>query len=157
VDTARPRFRIARGEDRFGAHRGVGIGTLTIKVSTADSDGALLVCEIAHHAEGGPPRHVHHNQDEWFHVIEGRYVIEIGGELFRLSPGDSAFGPRGVPHGWAHMGKEPGRITFVSAPAGRLEAFFLEITKVNAMAPQEPAFWPPFDLALAGPPLELSD
>jgi mannose-6-phosphate isomerase-like protein (cupin superfamily) len=155
MDTARRGFRIARGEDRFGEHRGVGIGTLTFKVSTADTGGALMVCEIAHSAEGGPPRHVHHNQDEWFYVTEGVYVIEIGDELSRLNPGDSAFGPRRVPHGWAHIGNEPGRITFVTAPAGRLEAFFLEITKADAMAPQDPAFWPPYDLALTGPPLEL--
>jgi len=153
--TTRQGFRIARGEDRFREHRGLGIGTLTFKVSTADSGGALLVCEIAHHAEGGPARHMHHNQDEWFHVIEGEYVIEIGGELSRLTPGDSAFGPRGVPHGWAHLGNESGRITFVAAPAGRLEEFFLEITKAGAMAPQDPEFWPPFDLELTGPPLEL--
>ncbi len=153
--TTRQGFRIARGEDRFGEHRGLGIGTLTFKVSTADSGGALLVCEIAHHAEGGPARHLHHNQDEWFHVVEGEYVIEIGGELSRMTPGDSAFGPRGVPHSWAHLGNESGRITFVAAPAGRLEEFFLEITKAAAMAPQDPAFWPPYDLELTGPPLEL--
>ena len=153
--TTRQGFRIARGEDRFGEHRGLGIGTLTFKVSTADSGGALLVCEIAHHAEGGPARHLHHNQDEWFHVVEGEYVIEIGGELYRMMPGDSAFGPRGVAHSWAHLGNESGRITFVAAPAGRLEEFFLEITKAAAMAPQDPAFWPPYDLELTGPPLEL--
>lgn len=148
-------FHIARGEDRFGEPRGLGIGTLTFKVTTADSHGALLVCEIAHHEKGGPPRHLHHSQDEWFHVVEGEYVIEIGGELSRLTPGDAAFGPRGVSHGWAHVGDGLGRITFVAAPAGRLEAFFLEITKANAMAPQDPAFWSPYDMTLVGPPLEL--
>ncbi len=61
-------FRSARGEDRYGERRGVGIGTLTFKVTTADSGGALLVLEIAHHAKGGPAHHLHHNQDERFHV-----------------------------------------------------------------------------------------
>ena len=36
--------------------------------------------EIAHHAKGGPPRHLHRDQDEWFHVIEGEYIVEIGDE-----------------------------------------------------------------------------
>jgi len=148
-------FRIPRGEDRFDEHRSVGIGTLTFKVSTADSGGALVVSEIAHYAKGGPPRHVHHNQDEWFHVVEGEYVIEIDGELSRLTPGDSAFGPRGVPHGWAHLRNGRGRIAFVAAPAGRLEEFFLEITRAGAMAPQDPAFWLPYDMELTGPPLKL--
>src|SRR5260370_14592568 len=118
--TTRQGCRIAGGEDRFGEHRGLGIGTLTFKVSTADSGGALLVCEIAHHAEGGPARHLHHNQDEWFHVVEGEYVIEIGGELSPVTPGDSAFRPNGVPPRLAHLGEESGGITFVGAPHGRL-------------------------------------
>jgi quercetin dioxygenase-like cupin family protein len=155
ADKARRGFRVADGDDRSGTPRGLGIGTLTFKVSTADSDGALMVCEIAHHAKGGPPRHIHHDQDEWFHVIKGKYVIEIGGERFSLGPGDSTFGPRGVPHGWAFVGDGPGRVTFVAVPASRLEPFFIEIAKANAMAPQDPAFWAPFNMTLFGPPLEL--
>jgi quercetin dioxygenase-like cupin family protein len=154
-DMQKQGFRLARGDDRFGEHHGVGIGRLTFKVSTEDSDGALLIVEIAHHAKGGPARHVHHNQDEWFHVIEGEYILEIGGERFRLRPGDSAFGPRGVPHGWVHVTDGPGRIAFVVAPAGQLEPFFHEITKANGPAPRDPAFWPPYDMALIGPPLDV--
>lgn len=154
ADSAKRGFRVARGEDRFAEQRGVGIGTLSFKVSTADSGGALLIVEIAHHGKGGPARHLHHNQDEWFHVIEGEYILEVGDERYRLGPGDSAFGPRGVQHGWVHVTDGPGRITFVVAPAGRLEEFFYEITKADAMAPQDPAFWPPYDMALVGPPLE---
>src|SRR5258708_17354684 len=155
ADKARRGSRVADGDDRSGTPRGLGIGTLTFKVSTADRNGALMVCEIAHHAQGGPPRHIHHDQDEWYHVIKGEYVIEIGGERFSLGPGDSTFGPRGVPHGWAYVGDGPGRVTFVAVPASRLEPFFIEITKANAMAPQDPAFWLPFNMTLFGPPLEL--
>ena len=154
-DTLGQGFRLARDEDRFRAHHGVGIGTLTFKVSAEDSGGALSIVEIAHHAKGGPARHVHHNQDEWFHVIEGEYVLEVGGERYRLGPGDSAFGPRGVPHVWANVSDGPGRIAFVLAPAGKIEAFFHEITKADAPAPQDPAFWPPYDLTLIGPPLDV--
>ena len=148
-------FRVAYNGDRHAAHRNVGIGTFTFKVTTADSNGAFLVVEIAHHAKGGPPRHLHHHQDEWFHVIEGEYIVEIGEERYRLGPGDSAFGPRGVPHRWINVSEGPGRITFVFAPAGLAEAFFLKITSANAMAPTDPAFWPPFEMALMGPPLDM--
>ncbi len=82
-------------------------------------------------------------------------MLEVGDERYRLGPGDSAFSPRGVPHVWAHVSDGPGRIAFVLAPAGRAEAFFHEITKADAMAPQDAAFWPPYDMALAGPPLDV--
>lgn len=62
-------FKVERDGDRHAAHRIVGIGILSFKVTTADSNGAFLVAEIAHHAKGG--RHLPCDQDEWFHVIEG--------------------------------------------------------------------------------------
>ncbi len=148
-------FQVARDDDRHAVRRNVGIGTLSFKVTTADSNGAMLVAEIAHHAKGGPPRHLHRDQDEWFHVIEGKYIVEIGDERYLLGPGDSAYGPRGVPHCWVNVSEGPGRITFVFTPAGHAEAFFLEITKADAMAPTDPAFWLPFEMALAGPPLKV--
>jgi mannose-6-phosphate isomerase-like protein (cupin superfamily) len=148
-------FRVARNGDRHAVHRNVGIGTFSFKVTTADSYGAFLVAEIAHHSKGGPPRHLHRHQDEWFHVIEGKYIVEIGDERYLLGPGESAFGPRGIPHCWVNVSEGPGRITFVFAPAGQAEGFFLEITKANAMAPTDPAFWLPFEMTLLGPPLKV--
>ena len=82
-------------------------------------------------------------------------MVEIGDERYLLGPGILAFGPRGVPHCWANVSEGPGRITFVFTPAGHAEAFFLEITKANAMAPTDPAFWLPFEMALVGPPLRV--
>jgi quercetin dioxygenase-like cupin family protein len=155
ADAAQQGFRVARGEDRFGAHYGLGFGALAFKVSTADSGGALLVVELAHHAKGGPPRHLHHHQDEWFYVLAGAYVLEVGQERFRLSPGDSVFAPREVPHCWAYVGEQPGRIAIVFTPAGRMEAFFAEISKADGPAPQDPAFWPVYGMELVGPPLAL--
>ena len=44
---------------------------LQIKVSTDDTDGALFVFEHADMGKGGPPRHFHYEQNEWFYAIEG--------------------------------------------------------------------------------------
>ena len=45
-------------------------------------------------------------------------------------------------------------ITFL--PAGKMEAFFREVTKADAMPPQEPALWRAHDMELLGPPLRVS-
>ena len=108
-------FKVARDGDRHALHRNVGIGTLSIKVTTADSNGAFFVAEIAHHAKGGPPRHLHHDQDEWFLVIEGENIIDIGDERYLLGPFISLSGPRGIPHCWST--KRRTRIVFVFTPA----------------------------------------
>jgi len=88
---------------------------------------------------GGPPRHVHYEQEEWFFFLEGGEVImEIGEQEIRLKPGDSVLASRKVPHVWAYIGEQPGRMLFVFTPAAKIESFFEETSKPDAkvMDPQ---------------------
>jgi quercetin 2,3-dioxygenase len=94
-------------------------------------------------------------QDEWFCALEGEFVIEIGDERLHLSPGDSVLAPRQVPHVWAHVGSGRGRMLIVFSPAGQMEAFFREVTRADAMPPQDPALWRAHGMELLGPPLAL--
>jgi quercetin dioxygenase-like cupin family protein len=148
-------FWVGRGADRLGEHLGRGISHVFFKVSTEDSHGGLLVVEMTHHAKGGPGRHFHYEQDEWFYVVEGEYVFEVGQERIRLKPGDSLFGPRKVPHVWAFLGDPPGRILFIFTPAGQMEAFFRAPGKADARPPQDPAFFRAYGMELVGPPLAI--
>jgi mannose-6-phosphate isomerase-like protein (cupin superfamily) len=147
-----PALRVAAGEDRFGEHRGLGISTIDFKVSPQD-EGGLLILENTFHAKGGPARHLHHDQDEWFYAVEGEFIIEVGSERIRMSPGDSLLAPRKVPHVWAFIGDLRGKILIAFMPAGRMEAFFREVTKANAMPPQDPGLWRAHGMELLGPPL----
>ncbi len=146
---------VAAGEDRFGEHRGLGISELDFKVSPADS-GGLFVLENTFHAKGGPARHLHYDQDEWFYALEGEFIIEVGQERFTLKPGDSLLAPRKTPHVWAYVGDTRGRILIAFMPAGTMEAFFREVTKANAMPPQDPALWHAHGMELLGPPLVVA-
>ncbi len=40
-------------------------------------------------------------------------------------------------------------------PAGKMEAFFREVTRANAMPPQDPALWRAHGMELMGPPLAI--
>lgn len=143
---------VAAGDDRFGDHRGLGISVIDFKVVPQDSNG-LFILENTFHAQGGPARHLHYDQDEWFYALEGEFVIEVGTERFQLQPGDSLLAPRQIPHVWAHVGATRGRILITFMPAGQMEAFFREVTKANAMPPQDPALWRAHGMELIGPPL----
>lgn len=70
--------RVPAGEDRLGEHHTLGVNSTDFKVSTQDTGGALFIMEHTNRKKGGPPRHLHHNEDEWFYAIEGEYIIEIG-------------------------------------------------------------------------------
>lgn len=60
---------VAAGDDRFGDHRGLGISVIDFKVVPQDSNG-LFILENTFHAQGGPVRHLHYDQDEWFYALE---------------------------------------------------------------------------------------
>ncbi len=145
-------LRVVAGEDRFGEHRGLGISAIAFKVTPQDIDG-LLIIENSFREKGGPARHLHYEQEEWFYAVEGEFIVEIGQERFRLSPGDSLLAPRQVPHAWASVGERGGRMLIAFLPAGQMEAFFREVTKANTMPPQDPALWRSHGMELIGPPL----
>ena len=42
--------------------------------------------------------HKHDREDEWFYVVEGRWIVELEGKTIELSPGQGILVPRGVMH-----------------------------------------------------------
>jgi quercetin dioxygenase-like cupin family protein len=147
-------LRVEAGQDQFGEHRGLGVSIITFKVTPKDSSG-LFVLENTFHQKGGPARHLHHDQDEWFYTVEGEFVIEVGQERYCMKAGDSLFAPRKIPHVWAYVGNATGRMLVTLAPAGKMVEFFKEVTKANAMPPQDPALWQAHGMELVGPPLKV--
>ena len=149
-----PILRVAAGEDQYGEYRGLGVSYIAFKVCPPDSTG-VLVLENTFHEKGGPARHLHYDQDEWFYAVEGQFIIEIGQERITLNPGDSVVAPRKIPHVWAYMGETKGRMLIAFMPAGQMEAFFREVTKANAMPAQDPELWRTYGMELLGPPLPV--
>ncbi len=143
------------GEDRFDEHRGLGISVIAFKITPKDVPNTLII-ENSFFAPGGPARHLHHDQEEWFYALEGRFLIEIGEERHELNPGDSLLAPRKVPHVWAHVGAGTGRMLISFLPAGKMEDFFREVTQANAMPPETPEVWRAHGMELVGPPLDVT-
>ena len=153
--------RVDAGKDREGQTRAIGISDTTYKVLTQDTGGALFTLEQLNKKRGGPPRHLHYTQDEFWYVLEGEYLFEIGTERFHLKAGDCILGPRNVPHAWAFVGDSIGRVLISFTPAGKMEAFFNTYyppgSKPGAYASttSTPAPMGPFGMELAGQPIKL--
>jgi mannose-6-phosphate isomerase-like protein (cupin superfamily) len=149
---------VPNGKDLFEEDLTIwGAIPLQIKVSTDDTDGALFVFEHADMGKGGPPRHLHYEQDEWFYAIEGEFAFEVGEERFTLGPGDSLFAPRMVPHAWAYVGEEPGTLLLALRPAGSFEAFFRESCEMTRLPTPEEAdrMFAAHGMKVVGPPLAV--
>lgn len=147
---------VPNGKTRF--QEGLMIGgviPLQIKVSGKDTAGSFFVFEHANMGKGGPPKHFHYDQDEWFYAKDGEFAFEVGEEKFVLGPGDSLYAPRMIPHVWAHIGDKPGTLLLAVQPAGSLEEFFMKITKMTQPpTPQEAEqIFAAHGMKVVGPPL----
>ncbi|HSM26192.1 MAG TPA: cupin domain-containing protein, partial [Anaerolineaceae bacterium] len=131
---------VSADKDQFGEDRGLGVSKITFKVTPKTSEGIFII-ENTFHQKGGPAKHLHYNQDEWFYVIDGDFLFEIGEERFKLQQGDSVLVPKKIPHVWAYTGNNLGRILIAFLPAGKMEAFFREVTRANAMPRLDPELW----------------
>lgn len=151
-------LHVPNGRNRFEEELMIwGVIPLQIKVSSSDTAGRLFVFEHADMGKGGPPRHFHYEQDEWFYAMKGEFAFEVGDERFRLRPGDSLFAPRMIPHAWAYVGDEPGTLLLAVQPAGSLEAFFMENCAMDRPPTPEEAerSFAAHGMKVVGPPLDV--
>lgn len=127
-----------------------------IKVSQKDTNGDLCIFEYAGFERGGPPLHVHAQQDEIFFILEGEYLFQVGGEKHSLKAGDSIFLPRTIPHAFAQL-SESGKMFFLFQPAGKMEDFFREMGKLtSAPTPAQGAkIFADHDMKVIGPALQF--
>ncbi|EGE60530.1 UNVERIFIED_ORG: mannose-6-phosphate isomerase-like protein (cupin superfamily) [Rhizobium esperanzae] len=110
--------------------------TYAINIGRFESGGILGVFESNVPSGGGPPIHIHHNEDEVIHVIEGDYEFWCDGRLVPVGPGSSIFLPRGVPHTFRVTGTSAGRNLTILTPGG-LEEFFIEAAAEAPRLPED--------------------
>ena len=67
----------------------------------------------------GPALHVHTLEDEIWHIIDGEFEFQVGGDIFLAQPGITVFGPRNIKHRFRYVGERGiGRIIITYTPAG---------------------------------------
>ena len=63
----------------------------------------------------GSPLHVHHNEDEWFYVLEGELSVWVDGDTHVAPAGSFVLGPRDIPHTFI-VRSEMARFLLVTEP-----------------------------------------
>ena len=106
-------------------------------ITGEETGGAFFMAEVSVPPGGGPPPHVHHREDESFHVLQGTLTIQAGGKTLKASPGDFVHLPRGMVHSFQNTGKVDAKFLVVVTPAG-LEKFFEEAFNPAADHPAAP-------------------
>jgi mannose-6-phosphate isomerase-like protein (cupin superfamily) len=151
-------FKVAAGKDRFQEELHIMGGQFQLMVSSEDTNGDLCIYNTIRQEKGGPPLHLHHEQDEWFYVLKGEFIVKVGDETFTLSPGDSAFAPRTIPHAFAKVNEGEAQMLVQFQPAGSMEDFFKEMSKLGSNIPtseQLKNLWESHGMTMVGPPLKF--
>jgi quercetin dioxygenase-like cupin family protein len=103
---------------------------------------------------GGPPLHLHHEQDEFWYVISGECVFQVGSEGYQAQSGDCLLGPRDVPHAYAFVGPSDSRILVGFTPAGKIQEYF-ERPRTPGIYMADRDLSRAYGMELLGPPLSL--
>ena len=137
-------------EDRFGENRLMGFSRLNFKVGSSETNGGLFIVENANLAPGGgPPLHLHLNQDEWFFVTQGKVAIQIGEQRLQLGAGESVLARRRIQHTWSAV-TAGSRLLGVFTPAGKVEQFFRDVAGHPALQSDQ-EFVSRYEMQITGP------
>ncbi|MFL6227460.1 MAG: cupin domain-containing protein [Pyrinomonadaceae bacterium] len=105
------------------------LGTLIeCKIDSEETGGAYAIVEAIVPPQGGPPAHVHHNEDEIFHVLEGEFEVRCGAETLKAMKGATVVLPRDIPHSFRNVGAGEGKLLTTITPGG-FEQFFAEVSR----------------------------
>ena len=103
--------------------------TIRVLIDGPRTAKAYTVIEVRTSPGAGPPPHVHANEDEHLHVLEGTLNVTLGDDELVLGPGDELTLPRDVAH-HVRAATPEARYLATCRPSG-IETF-LRATRENA-------------------------
>ena len=114
-------------------------GTL-VNVRLSWNAGEDRVSVVEHYMPYGesPPLHVHRNEDEVFHILEGTMRIHIDGKDSVANAGQTVLAPKGLPHSFRVESREGARCLTITS-GGDLEKMIREMGEpaLNAELPPQ--------------------
>ncbi len=164
TETAPTAYRLASGDGLADVWWKT--GRITVKAGPEQTGNAFSQFVLDDPLGGGPPLHVHHNEDETFYVLEGQVTMFIGDEQIDLEAGDYCFGPRDIPHAYL-VRSERARMLVTISPSGSEQIFVTLGVPVTGAEPPTDTVMPPmpemarlfgaYGAEILGPPPSLSD
>lgn len=113
----------------------------TIRITGAETGGAFTVIELRVPPGAVGPPHIHHNEHQTDHVVEGELVYTVGGETVEAAAGTIVHCPRDVPHSFRNESDSEALVYDWLHPAG-----FEEFMAAAAPPLTDPADPPDLDM-----------
>ena len=110
---------------------------VNIRVSAATGSDRISVVENLLRFEDSPPLHVHRNEDEVFHILEGTMRFRVDGKDVVAHAGQWVLAPKGIPHTF-RVESAAGARCLIITTGGDFERMVREMsepTPVNQLPP----------------------
>jgi quercetin dioxygenase-like cupin family protein len=126
-----------------------------VKHPGGDLPGSITVIEGVTPPHHGPPLHAH-PFEEWFYILEGRFLFELAGMPFTVAVGDFVHAPSNEPHVFQNTSDKDARMLVIAKPGG-LENYFTELAQRAMNDPANVAalaeIGARYGVVLLGPPI----
>src|SRR3974390_3504565 len=91
---------------------------ITILITGEETGGACFMAEVTVPPGGGTPPHIHHREEETFHLLQGTLTVHVDGKTLNASPGDVVHLPREIVHCFQTTGNEDAKLVLLVTPEG---------------------------------------
>ncbi len=88
---------------------------VTVRVGASEGKDGLSVLDHRVPFGDSPPLHIHHTEDEVFHILEGEFRVQMANETGRYGSGAVFLAPKGIPHTYRVESSAGGRFVTVTA------------------------------------------
>ena len=105
-----------------------------VRLTGEDTGGAFALIEQHNPPGVGVPMHLHENEDELFHIVEGSMEFTTQGKTHLATAGTSVFLPKNIPHSFVTVGDVPVKTLLMVFPAGAEKMFY----ELNDLPPGPP-------------------
>lgn len=97
---------------------GNGLWFLNSHVTLADAPAGMAISDHVMPFGDAPPLHVHHDEEEVFHIKSGVVRFRVGAEEFVAGAGETLVAPRGVPHTFRVESPQGARVLVITNGGG---------------------------------------
>ena len=153
-------FKVKALENRFMDKNVYGDEPIDFKLLSGDTEVRLSVFISSNNPKGlGPPLHLHHDFDEFFCVLDGKFIFQLDYEMLNLNMGDTIFIPRLSKHAFNCISEKPGSLLVAITPGKGMENYFAEMGKLlNVQGMPDmvkmQALYKTYHSEILGPPLQ---
>ncbi len=128
---------------------------LWTKLAADGGNGSVSILQNSISPRNGPPLHAH-AFEEFFYILEGSFVFEIGGASVQAAPGDFLHVPGDVPHVFQNTTDHDGRLLLIARPGG-VENYFADVAAQAINDPRNVAamhaIGERYGIRIVGPPI----